>query len=418
MIRFDNEEVMKKCISIMETRRFVFGKIIQDLEVYKIPLHLLSYNKNNGRIFLGINEIEKMGTDFKDLTFEEFNNEIESLIWDYDEDKNIATKSSIEQFGQLEIALVSNDGVVIDGNRRFTCLRKLNREFPENENFRYIKACIVKTNDKLTAKDIKKYELNVQFGKEKQAEYHLTDKVMSIYREIQGGILTKDEIADEMGIAKSKVNDYIITAEEIIEFLNHFNIKEKYYVIDKNNFVNPLEVLAKYINSNLVVNNDSESEIALKRSIFYNLLVGVKLNLPTQDLRDYLIRDIFRKNPEICSEYLISFEKQFSQRIFDFINRVDIEDSFEDFRNTYLSSDLSTEMRSHFVIFRDRANRENTLQGQLSLVQKAKENIKDIDIGLFRNVQTPDTSMIFKKVKDELFEILDAINNILDDENL
>ena len=59
-----------------------------------------------------------------------------------DKEKFIGTKNNIEQFSQLEPGVVLTDGRVIDGNRRFTCLRVLHRETGKQE-YNYFEAVIL-----------------------------------------------------------------------------------------------------------------------------------------------------------------------------------------------------------------------------------------------------------------------------------
>ena len=69
--------------------------------------------------------------------------------------------------GQREAGVVLPDGRVIDGNRRFTCLRKLHREYPNDEKFSYFLAAIIRVDgQQITNKLLKEWFLySVRFWK-------------------------------------------------------------------------------------------------------------------------------------------------------------------------------------------------------------------------------------------------------------
>ena len=156
-----------------QTKKIPLGNKNEEYQIYKIPLEKLKYNSNNGRIFMEINRL-KSDVDIKsleDTDVEEYNNEIENLIWESSEDRNKDTKEDIRRYTQLEAGVILSDGTVIDGNRRFTCLRKLHKEEPDNPNFRYFNAAILFMDDlQFSRKEIKAYELRVQFGKDEQVD--------------------------------------------------------------------------------------------------------------------------------------------------------------------------------------------------------------------------------------------------------
>lgn len=60
---------------------------------------------------------------------------------------------------QREPGVVLSDGRIIDGNRRYTCLRKLSEK---NDRFKYFEAVILERNIENNAKQIKMLELFIQ----------------------------------------------------------------------------------------------------------------------------------------------------------------------------------------------------------------------------------------------------------------
>ena len=124
----------------------------QEFEVFKIPMDILVYNPTNGRMFMEAKRFEnEEHTNLVILKEQDpikYNNEVENLIWSTNEERNLATKRDIEKYTQIEPGVVLDDGTVIDGNRRFTCLRRLHREHPEDERFNYFLAANIKGDGK------------------------------------------------------------------------------------------------------------------------------------------------------------------------------------------------------------------------------------------------------------------------------
>ncbi len=168
-------------------KKIIISNEAKEYEVYEIPIDILTYNLNNGRMFMEVkrleNEENKNLADLKKTDPENYNNEIENIIWSTNEERNSATKRDIENFGQMEPGVVLDEGTVIDGNRRFTCLRRLHREHPDDERFNYFLAAIIKVDGKkITNRLLKEYELRVQFGVDEKVPYSVINKNMSIYK--------------------------------------------------------------------------------------------------------------------------------------------------------------------------------------------------------------------------------------------
>lgn len=111
------------------------GKM-RNYTTFRIPIEMLKYNKKNDRIASFMSEYaENHDID----TIDE--DTIEGFIFESSE-RNKRTLKNIKAIGQIEPAVVMSDGVVVDGNRRFTCLRKLYRE-TKDDKYKYIVAAIL-----------------------------------------------------------------------------------------------------------------------------------------------------------------------------------------------------------------------------------------------------------------------------------
>lgn len=128
--------------------------------IYRIPIDDVHYNRLNGRIASEMSSIKR-----ENKIDEVTDDDIEKFIFESSKANNKKTQESIRKRGQDEVAVVLRNGTVIDGNRRFTCLRRLFKE-THNERFRYIDAVIL-DDTVLDDRAIKLLEINIQYKEEK-----------------------------------------------------------------------------------------------------------------------------------------------------------------------------------------------------------------------------------------------------------
>ncbi|MGJ5703227.1 hypothetical protein ACSBQ7_13665, partial [Staphylococcus equorum] len=89
--------------------------------------------------------------------------------------------NNIKAIGQQEPIVVLNDGRVIDGNRRFTCIRELSKD---DEKFNYIEGVLIDKDIEESKKEIKLLELYLQHGREERVGYNPIDKLVGVYNDI------------------------------------------------------------------------------------------------------------------------------------------------------------------------------------------------------------------------------------------
>ena len=143
--------------------------------VYRIPLDALVYNVKNGRIATYISKYQTDNGELNQNNVIELNNILGKFIRESNPTALDKTKDNIKKFGQKQPGVVLKNGIVIDGNRRFTCLRELESE----GKIQYFDAVIL--SDDYSARDIKSLELNLQHDEERPVDYHPIDDLVDIY---------------------------------------------------------------------------------------------------------------------------------------------------------------------------------------------------------------------------------------------
>ena len=153
------------------TRKLTIGGKTKVYPVYRVHLDLLFYNDQNDRITTWIEEYRLKHGDIS-ITMndrEVYNNLIEGFIVNSNPEKIKQTKNNIMLVDQREPGITLQDGRIVDGNRRFTCLRQLHADNPAK--FAFFETVILNESIQKDAKHIKMLELMVQHGEEQRVDY-------------------------------------------------------------------------------------------------------------------------------------------------------------------------------------------------------------------------------------------------------
>ena len=171
------------------------------LPVYKIPLQYLSYNPYNTRFLSQAKTWEKrLGRELSSEKPEDVE-KIEEFLWSYKTDKNDNTIDSLIKEGQLQPGVVTIDGLILAGNRRFRLLNEIDRH-PDRYNthnanidgLRFFEAAILDTI--LTKKEIVRYESFYQYGAEDKVDYDPIQKYIAAKEQQEVYGFSLGEIAD------------------------------------------------------------------------------------------------------------------------------------------------------------------------------------------------------------------------------
>lgn len=313
-----NLQEIKNSFEIVGTKKISIGGQTKNENVYRIPLHLLYYNDQNGRIGTYISKYEAENGTISNLSLEEYNLRIEDFIIRSDKGKFKETKNNIRDLSQVEAGVVLSDGRVIDGNRRFTCLRQLARETGD-QKFNYFEAVILDENT--SEKNIKLMELSLQLGVQGKVDYNAIEKLVSIYKDIiKNKITTVQEYAAGMATSTTKVNKMVELAELMEDFLEYINAPEQFYIAKDLEIDGPLNEV--YNIKKRLESDPNKWELA-RVALYDNMLV--KTNYQDSDDITRTIREFGKKvipNDSLFEEYSRAHE-EISREINDKVNRVE-----------------------------------------------------------------------------------------------
>ena len=194
-------------------------KIIQG---YRLPTKLIFYNINNGRFkqeYISLSR--KYGGDL-DSRKPEDAKKIQNLLLTLGEkDGKISadtqrTMNDIKKKGQLELGIITQDGFLIDGNRRMAVINKL---FEENQESKYEYIDVAKLEQPIQDKDMWAMEAGIQLGLDPKVRYKPLNELLKLDEGIKLGYT-------ELEIAQLLYGD--ISPEEIKRKIGRLKLIKKY----------------------------------------------------------------------------------------------------------------------------------------------------------------------------------------------
>ena len=292
--------------------------------IEEIPLKLIRFRKDNGRISTEVATWEKEHWIIKEETLEG-QEKIRDFLSKKDKTINRTLKKSLEKFGQKDEAIITCDGFLINGNRRKMALDELSLKHPQNDKFRTMRVVILPGENEPggapSLLEIEEIENRLQLHKEAKADYKGPDRALSIRRKRSLGMSLEHQLRDdplyananEKEMRKAKeghYRDYLRPLEVVDMYLEHFGqsglyeiVKDRWQAfIDYGIFYNMIKNESsreKYFNPYGKVPREylEESEIPLVNEVAFNLIrkkrmegldTTQKLHTTMREIKNYL----------------------------------------------------------------------------------------------------------------------------------
>jgi hypothetical protein len=204
------------------------GKI-EFLYSYMLPLNLLQYNHENRRFNLEIQEFETQIGRTLDPEDKEDVKKIKELLL---QDKIEAEKLyyDLKQLGeQREVAAITHDGIVVNGNRRMATIEELHIESPS----KWDELWVIRLPEDISEKDLWKIEAGLQLSKEKVAEYGPVNNLLMIFEGHKAGLSHSEIAASMYGWSEEQVRTDLERLGLIDIFLQFLGQPKNYGVIKR-----------------------------------------------------------------------------------------------------------------------------------------------------------------------------------------
>ncbi|MEK4037704.1 hypothetical protein NYE44_00980 [Paenibacillus sp. FSL L8-0493] len=386
------------------TKKLSVDNHMQTYTVYKIRLDELYYNDQNDRIATWIsqykaeNEITNIDTEDK----EQYNRIIQGFITESNPEALKKTQNNIELIGQQEAGVILTDGRIIDGNRRFTCLRNLEQKTGKTQ---YFEAVILEHNIAHNAKQIKMLELFLQHGVDKPVDYNPIDRLVGIYNDIvENKLLTAREYASSSNQTEADIKREVEKAKLMVEFLEFINAPKQFYLARTMNLSESLKDLYSMLSK--VKNDDSRED--LKNNVFAQLLMA-----PVGDTNRY-IRKIGKiaSNSRLLDEYLDE-QSDLIENVCDAVEQHPV--TTEKIINEHIRSqkEIQLEFARSTEKWVSKADGDASRNRPAQQAEKAYEMLDTIDTNIFKKISDVQKEDIREKL-DLVQQILDSIRGELD----
>lgn len=383
------------------TRKVTYAGKTVVYPVYKVRLDALYYNDQNDRISTWITQYEsENGKDsLSELNTDIYNRIIENFICDSNPEAIRKTEKNIMLVGQREPGVTLADGRIVDGNRRYTCLRRIQRTTTKPVYFETVLMDMDIREDK---KQIKLLELAIQHGEEKKVDYDVIDFAIGTYRDVvQTELLTIKEYAASTNEQPANVKKRIEIAEVICEFLEYIGLPEQYHVAREYQVYSLFQEMLPLLRS-LEENEKTE----LKRIAFNNVLMKA---IPDQRKFIRNIKGLIRSN-----SYREYFEDQrkWTAAIYEKLQGKEIHtkediDAFA-LENTNIADELAVFMERAMLRSRSQKLKEKPSEN----VAKSIALMMDIDTRFLGRLGTEEKESL-KAELGELIRIAEAFKELL-----
>ena len=383
-------------------RKFIGGQN-QDCPIYEVRVDKLHFNVQNGRIATFISRYQAEHPEGLPQDQTELDNLIADMV-EADNPKHLKTTMlDIKNKGQQQSAIILTNGVVIDGNRRFTCLRKLSAA--EN-TLRMLRCCVFP--DTYDENAIKGLELEIQLGEDTKQEYDAISRLVDIDRWVNEGRMTAEEYAKHANMKQSKMKNCLAQIDMLKDFLEFCEAPGAFHIAQDLKLQGPIESLTNVLVK--VKNKDKREEI--KNAVFVNLMCQT-FGDATRGVREFidnLIADDKLREEQL--DYAVEVLERLAEKPDDVVVTT------EYLRDTYgTDTRLKEGMKASRNVARAKAGNRKIKNGQVRAVRNALSDVNDVDVEILHKLepeQLADMQDGLQSLLEKAQEVLDVVQKTLE----
>lgn len=209
-----------------------FGGKIDYQPVYHIPIKLLCYNLNNGRYALELAREEADANIKFDPTRPQDHVRLRDLLLKLDPEQTALLKQDLADRGQIYPGVITQDGFVINANRRMAILESLHAEHPGGQ---FESLLVQRLPPGVDERDLWRLEAGLQLSRDTRADYSPVNELLKLRQGVKAG-LSPTELAGAMfGRKVSWVEESLDRLNVMEQYLEYFGWKEQYHRLDGTN---------------------------------------------------------------------------------------------------------------------------------------------------------------------------------------
>ena len=339
----------------------------KDLHIYLLPTELLFYNIRNGRFAAEYKELVKREGGHLEPENQDDAKKIRDLLLNLDRNETIKTYEDIKIRGQWNCGIISEDGYLVDGNRRMSILSKLYEDTGQ-EKWKFIE--VAKLDESIGPEYLWSLEAGIQLGKDEIVRYGPINELLKLKEGVDAGLSLKSIVKTLYGYEdEEEINIKLKRLELIEQYLGFIGSPEKYSLV-KNNHDHFID-LQNVIGQCKKISYDPEKIGKIKHVAFELILEG-KIN--SKDLRK--IRQMVEQNN---LDAIDEIEKASTELKPHLSKQESIESTTEDVIDEFEENEqeISTTL-THFINATDALDVQNNDGKELLLLNRAEKNLKPL----------------------------------------
>ena len=377
----DYIEKNPKCKLVNKSRTEIINGESIDIQGYRLPLELIYYNIENGRFASEYTQLVRdNGGKNLDATNKDDAKKIQNLLLGLSTEDTSRTYIHLQKHGQTNLALITQDGTLIDGNRRMAVISQLHTD-KHDDKYNYIEVALL--DRQISKSDLWAIEAGISMGADPKVRYGPINEIKKLKQGIENGF-SPEEIANLL---------YGGDVDDIKQKLAKLEVMEDYldeYYGGSDDFT-PLKGHDTHFSEYM----DNQKMIEQKGK---DLLV--------EEIE--AIRDVsFRMIREDLYHRRLRFIRDAVKKGIDFSKLVDAADEMEPFDPTSTTKTSPTQVR--YTDFEDLVSAQNKSDNVIVLLNTIANNFSVLDVDDQR-LKSDESKHKIKQIKSNMEKLLSAVD--------
>ena len=359
------------------------------LEIYRLPTDMLFYNIRNGRF----------AAEYKDLVKKEGGSlrpedtddtvKIKKLLLELDKIETDRTYADLKIRGQWNCGIITQDGYMIDGNRRMSIISKLHDDTGEKK-WKYLD--VARLEESISAEDLWTLEAGIQLGKYEIVRYGPINELLKIREGVGAGMSVKTIANTLYGSDEGEINDKLDRLGLIEQYLQFMGVPEKYSEVK--NKVEHFIDLQKIIAACKSRSYNPDKIIKIKRASFQLIKEG---------LQHLEIRQIHHMVNKDLTDAISEIETAGSQLKPALPQETNPDEIIEE-ETTYIINEFEEKNKelspthTYFINAKDILDVSNNDGKEFLLLNRAEKNLRPLLDYQGSELSTPEAVSIIKKI--------------------
>lgn len=264
------------------------------LKVYRLPIEYLFYNIRNGRFAAEYADMVKEEGGELQPEKNQDAQKIKNMLLNLEPVETRRTYEDIKIRGQWNCGVITEDGYVIDGNRRMSIISKL-YEDTGLEKWKFMD--VARLNTPISAEDLWKLEAGIQLGKDEIVRYGPVNELLKLREGITAGLSAKEIVKILYGYDnEEEIKEKLERLDLIEQYLRFIGYPQKYSKVKKKveHFINLQSIIQECKDRSY--NPDKISKI--KNFTFELIKEGIP-HLQIREIRQMIENDLTEAITEI-----------------------------------------------------------------------------------------------------------------------